>query len=191
MLQVSLWGANRRVAPGAARAGASRAWAQSGRTVSARIDRASRVIRASPAALYRAFAEPGAMERWLPPERMSGTMLHFDFREGGSYRMRLDYAESDRGSGKTSDDADEVEVRLTGLEPGRRIEQEVAFDSEDPSFAGTMRMTWTFEPGTGGTRVTIRAEDVPAGIRPEDHEAGLKSSLDKLAGFVEGAHDGR
>jgi uncharacterized protein YndB with AHSA1/START domain len=158
--------------------------------MSARVDRASRQIQVSPAAIYRAFAEPGAMERWLPPEGMSGTMLHFDFREGGSYRMRLTYAGPDRGSGKTSDDADEVEVRVMGLEPGRRIEQEVTFDSEDPAFAGTMRMTWTFEPDARGTRVTVRAEDVPVGIRPEDHEAGLHSSLEKLARFVEGAHDG-
>jgi uncharacterized protein YndB with AHSA1/START domain len=127
------------------------------------------------------------MERWLPPDNMTGKMLHFDFREGGSYRMRLTYAEPEQGRGKTSEDSDEVEVRLTKLEDGRRIEQEVTFESEDPSFSGVMRMIWTFQSQDEGTLVTIRAENVPEGIRPEDHDAGLNSSLKKLAGFVEAA----
>jgi uncharacterized protein YndB with AHSA1/START domain len=125
------------------------------------------------------------MERWLPPDNMTGTMLHFDFREGGSYRMRLTYAEPQQGRGKTSEDFDEVEVRLTKLEDGRKIEQEINFESEDPSFSGVMRMIWTFQPQNEGTLVTIRAEDVPEGIRPEDHDAGLKSSLENLSRFVE------
>jgi uncharacterized protein YndB with AHSA1/START domain len=112
-------------------------------------------------------------------------MLHFDFRAGGSYRMRLIYNGIHDGRGKTSDDSDEVEMRLVSLEPGQRIVQEGEFESEDPAFAGTMRMTWTFEPSDGGTRVTVCAENVPEGIRPEDHQAGLNSSLANLARFTE------
>lgn len=153
--------------------------------MTARIDSASRLVTAAPKTVYRAFAEPGALERWLPPGNMTGKRLHFDFREGGSYRMRLSYAEPTQGSGKTSEAADEVEVRLTKLEAGRRIEQEITFESEDPAFAGVMRMIWTFAPEGERTRVTIRAENVPEGIRPEDHAAGLNSSLEQLAGFVE------
>lgn len=125
------------------------------------------------------------MERWLPPDDMTGRMLHFDFREGGSYRMRLTYAARQQGRGKTCGDSDEVEVRLTRIEAGRRIEQEVSFESEDPSFRGIMRMTWTFAPRDEGTLVTIQAENVPEGIRPEDHDAGLNSSLEKLARLLE------
>ena len=150
-----------------------------------RIDAASRSIAASPDAVYRAFSEPGVMERWLPPNDMSGEMLHFDFREGGAYRMRLTYAEPHRGSGKTSDDADEVTVRLTKLDPGRSIEQDVVFESEDPAFAGVMRMTWSMVAVGDRTRVTVRAEDVPVGIRAEDHVAALTTSLEQLATFVE------
>ncbi len=150
-----------------------------------RVDRASRVIHASPSAIYRAFAEPGLMEQWLPPEGMTGEMLHFDFRPGGSYRMRLTYEDAHAGRGKTSDDSDEVAVRLVELEPDRRIVGEADFVSDDPAYAGTMRMTWTFEPSEDGTRVTVRAEHVPEGIRPEDHQAGLTSSLANLARFTE------
>lgn len=151
-----------------------------------RIDSASRLIAASPERIYRAFAEPGAMERWIPPSSMVGEMLHFNFREGGSYRMRLTYDEPQRGRGKTSEESDEVEVRLTKIEEGKRIEQEVEFESEDPAFSGVMRMVWTFQREGEGTLVTVRAENVPAGISPEDHRAGLTSSLENLAAFVGG-----
>ena len=150
-----------------------------------RIDAASRPIAAPPDAVYRAFAEPGAMERWLPPGEMVGEMLIFDFREGGSYRMRLTYAERHRGSGKTSDDADEVAVRPTKLDPGRSIEQAIVFESVDPAFAGVMRMIWTMVADGDRTLVTVRAEDVPAGIRAEDHVAAMTASLEQLARYVE------
>ncbi|WP_394170698.1 SRPBCC domain-containing protein [Saccharospirillum alexandrii] len=150
-----------------------------------RIDSASRLISASPETIYRAFSEPGSMERWLPPGNMTGKMLHFDFREGGSYRMRLTYTEPYQGGGKTSEDSDEVEVQLTKLEEGRVIEQAVVFESEDPLFSGTMQMSWMFQSGNGRTLVTIQARNVPEGIRPEDHDAGLNSTLEKLAEFVE------
>jgi len=155
--------------------------------VTRRIDTASRVIAASPDAAYRASSEPGAMERWLAPNDMTGAMLWFDFREGGSYRMRLTYAERDRGRGKTSADADVADVRLTELVPGRIIAQEIVFESDAPAFAGVMRMTWSLEPAGDRTRVSIRAEDVPEGIRPEDHVAAMSASLAQLARHVEPA----
>lgn len=125
------------------------------------------------------------MERWMPPEDMTATMLHFDFREGGSYRMRLTYKDTEDGRGKTSEDADEVDVRFVRLIDAKQIEQAVTFESDDPAFSGVMRMTWIFEQVENGTRVTIRAEDVPRGIRPEDHEAGMNATLDGLARFLE------
>lgn len=153
--------------------------------MSQRVDSASRLIRAAPDRIYRAFAEPGAMERWLPPAGMTGRMLHFDFREGGSYRMRLTYAEARQHAGKTSDDADEVEVRLIRLEARRRIEQEISFESENPAFSGVMTMVWTLRPEKSGTLVVVSAGNVPDGIDRDDHDAGLKSSLANLAAFVE------
>lgn len=63
--------------------------------------------------------------------------------------------------------------------------QEVDFVSDDPAFAGTMTMTWTLADDPGGTRVEIRADDVPSGISAEDHTAGMASSLANLAEHVE------
>ncbi|RIK42167.1 MAG: ATPase [Chloroflexi bacterium] len=153
--------------------------------MSKRVDSASRFIPASSSAVYAAFAEPRAMEQWVPPKGMTATMLHFDFREGGLYRMRLTYKEPEHGRGKTSNDADEVEVRFVRLIHAKRIEQAVTFESNDPAFSGVMRMTWTLDGVKNGTLVTIRCEDVPEGIRPEDHEAGMNSTLDHLASFLE------
>lgn len=152
-----------------------------------RVDQASRRIGASPRDIYAAFSVPGAMEQWLPPGGMGGEMLDFDFREGGSYRMRLTYGGPHEGHGKTSGGADEVHVRLTRLDDGRRIEQEVTFESEDPAFSGVMRMAWTFQPEGAGTLVTVCAGDVPRGIRKEEHQVGLDASLANLAAFVERA----
>lgn len=149
-----------------------------------RIDQASRLIRAKPASVYRAFATAQALESWLPPKGMSGKVLAFDFREGGAYRMRLTHKEPHDVPGKSSEHADDVEVRFLKLVPNERIEQAVAFDSEGPAFAGTMKITWTFKPVPQGTEVTVRCENVPEGIRPEDHAKGLGSTLENLAAFA-------
>jgi uncharacterized protein YndB with AHSA1/START domain len=152
--------------------------------MSKRIDSVSRFIPASLTAIYAAFTEPNAMEQWIPPKNMTAAILHFDFREGGSYRMRLTYKDSTDGRGKSSDNTDEVEVRFTKLIDGKRIEQAITFESDDPEFSGVMRMIWILDAVEIGTLVTIRAEDVPRGIRPEDHEVGMISTLDNLASFL-------
>lgn len=153
--------------------------------MSGRVDSASKLIHAPAERIYQAFSTPEAMERWLPPQGMTGRMLEFAFREGGTYRLRLTYQEPHGSPGKTTEDADEVEVRFIGLVEWERIEQTVTFASEDPAFAGEMRIIWVLEPEEDGTLVTVRCEEVPAGIRPEDHEAGLSSTLENLAAFAE------
>ena len=150
-----------------------------------RIDSAAKLIRASASTIYRAFATPDSMETWSPPEGMTGRMLAFEFREGGAYRLLLTYEETQHMPGKTSENADVVEVRFVKLVPDESIEQAVTFDSEDPAFSGEMRINWTLEPVPSGTLVTVCYEDVPAGIRPEDHQAGLDSTLTNLAAFAE------
>ena len=58
-------------------------------------------------------------------------------------------------------------------------------ESDDPTVAGTMTMSWLLTAVPGGTNVEIRADDVPPGISEADHATGLASSLDNLASFVE------
>jgi len=154
-----------------------------------RTDRASRLIKAPRAKVYGAFVDPAALVRWLPPEGMAGEMLEFDATPGAGYRMALNYEGEDHTPGKTSEHGDVVEARFLVLVPNSKIIQSAAFESDDPAFAGTMVMTWTFEEGgeTAGeaTRVAIVCDNVPGGISKRDHDAGLKSSLRNLAAFVE------
>jgi uncharacterized protein YndB with AHSA1/START domain len=152
----------------------------------ARTDTASRFVAAAPDAVYRAFVDADALMAWLPPAGMSGRALRFDPRPGGRYRIELTYKRGavPGGAGKTSERTDISSGRFLALEPGRRVVQSVAFESDDPAFAGDMIVTWTLAPAEGGTLVTVIAEQVPAGISAEDHEAGLASSLDHLARFV-------
>ncbi|HML41405.1 MAG TPA: SRPBCC family protein [Hyphomicrobium zavarzinii] len=151
-----------------------------------RTDTASRVIAASPQALYRAFVDPAAIASWRPPQGMKAEIHTFDPREGGGYRMSFLYTEPDpEVQGKTSDHTDTFEGRFVGLIPGERIVEEIDFVSDDPAFRGTMTITTTFRPVSGGTEVTVVCEDVPEGIGESDHKAGIASSLANLAAFVE------
>lgn len=151
-----------------------------------RTDSATRMIAASPQTIYRAFLDPEAWAKWLPPEGMTGHIYEFEPRPGGAYRMALIYNKEDRSTrGKTSDDADVVEGRFLELVPDEQIVHLVTFESDDPAFAGEMKMRWSLSPIVGGTKVTITCENVPDGIRQEDHDAGLQSTLKNLANFVE------
>lgn len=152
----------------------------------ARIDAASRIIAATPAALYRAHMDPQALISWLPPEGMKGRIEHFEPRVGGAYRIVLTYGQSGPSAqGKTTDQSDVVSGRFVELAPDRLIVQVVEFDSDDPAFAGEMKITWMFTPVATGTHVMVRCENVPPGIRAEDHQAGLASSLENLARYCE------
>ena len=148
-----------------------------------RIDTASRLIPAPPDRLYRAFLDPQALVRWLPPDGMTGRIQAFEPRPGGRFDLVLAY--DGAGGGKSSQGEDVVCGRFVELVEDRRIVQLVAFDAPDPAFAGEMRMTWRFDAEPGGTRVTVRAENVPPGISPEDHQAGMDSTLANLAAFAE------
>jgi uncharacterized protein YndB with AHSA1/START domain len=147
----------------------------------------SRVIDAPCEAVYRAFLDPAALVAWLPPGSMTGVVHAFDGREGGSFRMSLVYPEGDGNSrGKTSDSTDTFQGRFVQLIPHERIVWATEFESADPSFAGEMIVCTTLTPAGSGTAVTIVCENIPRGIRPEDNEAGCRSTLEKLAAFLGG-----
>lgn len=116
-----------------------------------RIDKASKLIDASPSSIYAAFSSSQALVDWLPPEGMSGKVTAFDFREGGGYQMCLNYITPGHTAGKTSEHSDEVEVRFIKLVPNERIEQEVTFVSDKKEFAGEMQMSWVFDETSDGT----------------------------------------
>jgi uncharacterized protein YndB with AHSA1/START domain len=148
--------------------------------------RTSRIIHASRDALYRAFTDPAALEMWLSPGAMTGKVHAFDGRVGGGYRMSLFYPATEPVQrGKTSGREDRFTARFVELTPPARIVQAVTFDSPDAAFSGEMIVIVTFEERSGATDVTIAFENIPPGIRPEDNDAGTRSSLEKLARYAE------
>lgn len=146
----------------------------------ARTDAAARIIAAAPERVYDALVDPVDVAAWLPPDGMTGRFEWFDARPGGTYRLVLTYDDTSTARGKTTSDSDVVDVRFVELVRGERVVQAVDFESEDPDHAGTMTMRWQLTATEGGTRVEIRAENVPVGISAEDHAAGLASSLANL-----------
>lgn len=149
-----------------------------------RTDTTSRVIAAPRAAIYGALLDPQALVTWLPPDGMTGKVERFEPRPGGAYRIVLTYTEPQGAPGKSSADTDVVEGRFVELVQDRKVVQESVFESDDPAFAGTMSLTWSLEEVEGGTRVTVTADNVPGGIRKEDHDAGLRSTLENLAAYL-------
>jgi uncharacterized protein YndB with AHSA1/START domain len=117
---------------------------------------------------------------------MTGKVHEFDARVDGGYRMSLYYPSSEQVyRGKTSELEDRFTARFVELTPPSRIVPAITFDTVDTAFSGEMTMVVTFEDRGGETEVTIMFDNIPPGIRPEDNDAGTRSSLEKLARYIE------
>ena len=151
-----------------------------------RTDCVSRVIGATPETIYQALLDAQAVAKWRPPKGMQATILAFDPRESGSFRMKLSYLDTGHtGRGKSSEHADIVRGQFLQLVPNERVVERVEFESDDPAFGGAMTITTTLASVSGGTKVTVLCENVPPGIKRSDHEAGITSTLANLADFTE------
>jgi uncharacterized protein YndB with AHSA1/START domain len=148
--------------------------------------RVSRIIKAPRKAVYQAFLDRDALASWLPPETMTGNVHTFETRDGGKFRMSLTYQDPEHSpGGKTTEDTDTVQGIFAELVPNKKIVWVVKFESQDPEFAGEMRITFGLVDIDGGTEVLVLCEDIPKGVRPEDNEMGCRSSLRKLAALLE------
>lgn len=151
-----------------------------------RTDTVSRLVAASPGTIFQALIDPGALVKWLPPQGMTGEMHSFDARPGGRFHLTLTYLDPDPSApGKSSSGSDVIEAEFAELVPDERVVWLVEFASDDEAFAGVMRMSWLLRATGTGTEVVIVASDVPTGISRHDHEVGMGSTLENLAGFVE------
>ncbi|MDX2377800.1 SRPBCC domain-containing protein [Microbacterium sp. LRZ72] len=150
----------------------------------ARTDEASLLIPASAVRVYRALVTADAVPHWLPPEGMTARVEQFEPKAGGAYRVVLTHADATGDPGKTTADSDVVEGRFIEVVPGVRVVQEVGFATDDSALAGTMTMTWELSAEGMSTRALVRAENVPDGIRADDHVAALETSLAQLAEYV-------
>ena len=146
---------------------------------------ASRTIIATPRAVFRALIDPESMTCWRAPAGMTLRVLAFDPRPGGRYRMELHYDPARAALGKTTPSSDIVTGTFIELVAEDRIVEDVDFESADPAFAGTMRLTTSMTPVADGTKVTIVADNVPSGISETDNREGMNATLKQLANFLE------
>jgi uncharacterized protein YndB with AHSA1/START domain len=137
--------------------------------------RIHRVLRAPPERVYRAFLEPEARERWLPPYGFTGKVHHSDARVGGGYRMSF----TNFGTGK-SHSFGGTYVELT---PHERIRYTDKFD--DPNLPGEMQVTVTLRKVLCGTELNVVQEGLPAVIPAEMCYLGWQESLAQLANLVD------
>jgi uncharacterized protein YndB with AHSA1/START domain len=134
-----------------------------------------RVIRAQPERIYRAFLEPAAMAKWLPPYGFTCTVHHMEAKLGGTFKMSF----TNFGTGNGHSFGGEY----LELVPGARICYTDKFD--DPNLPGTMKTTITLKPVMCGTDVSIVQEDLPEVIPVEMCYLGWQESLAQLATLVE------
>jgi uncharacterized protein YndB with AHSA1/START domain len=137
--------------------------------------RLHRVLRAAPERIYRAFLEPDALAKWLPPYGFTAKVDHLDARPGGTYRMS--FSNFGTGTGHSFGGT------YTELTPSTTIRYSDHFD--DPNLPGEMHVTVSLRAVSCGTELSIVQEGVPASIPLELCYLGWQESLAQLAQLVE------
>ena len=134
-----------------------------------------RVLKAPAERVYRAFLDPEARAKWLPPHGFTGRVHESDLRVGGSYRMSF----TNFGTGSSHSFGGVYRE----LVPGERIRYTDRFD--DPGLPGEMNVTVELRTVSCGTELAITQEGIPAVIPVEACYLGWQESLAQLALLVE------
>jgi uncharacterized protein YndB with AHSA1/START domain len=137
--------------------------------------RLHRVFRAPAERVYRAFLDPDAMVKWIPPHGFIGKVHHMDAKVGGEYRMSF----TNFGTGSSHS----FGGTYLELKPNECIRYSDKFD--DPNLPGEMLVTITLRSVACGTNVEIAQEGIPAAIPVEFCYLGWQESLALLAHVVE------
>ncbi|NKB16799.1 MAG: SRPBCC family protein [Sphingomonadales bacterium] len=137
--------------------------------------RLHRVLAAQPDKVYRAFLDPDAMARWLPPHGFTGKVHHMDAKVGGTHRMSF--------TNFTTGHSHAFGGEYLELVPHERIRYTDTFD--DPNLPGRIEVTVTLTAVSVGTEITIEQTGIPAAIPTEACYLGWQQSLAQLAQLVE------
>jgi len=137
--------------------------------------RLHRVLSAPPERVYRAFLDPEAKVKWLPPNGFTGKIEHIDARVGGTYKMSF--------KNFTTGKSHSFGGKYLELVPNERICYTDAFD--DPNLPGAMQVTIILKKVSCGTELNITQEGVPDVIPAEACYQGWQDSLVLLAKLVE------
>jgi uncharacterized protein YndB with AHSA1/START domain len=134
-----------------------------------------RVLRATPDRLFRAFVDPEAMVKWLPPHGFTAKMHHMDARVGGSYKMSF--------KNFTTNESHSFGGKYLELVRNERLRYTDQFD--DPNLPGEMVTTVTIKAVSVGTELNIVQEGIPDAIPAEACYLGWQDSLTLLTQLVE------
>jgi uncharacterized protein YndB with AHSA1/START domain len=134
-----------------------------------------RVLKAPPERVYKAFLDPDAMAKWLPPHGFTGKVHEMDARVGGRYKMSF----TNFSTGASHSFGGEY----LELKPNERIRNSDRFD--DPNMAGEMTNTIDLKAVSVGTELSILQEGIPEFIPVEACYLGWQESLKLLAQLVE------
>jgi uncharacterized protein YndB with AHSA1/START domain len=134
-----------------------------------------RILKAKPERVYRAFIDPDAMAKWLPPFGFTGKVHQIDPRVGGTYKMSFTNFSTGRSQSFGG--------VYTELKPYETIRYTDSFD--DPGMPGEIRTSINLKEGIAGTEITITQEGIPAAIPLEYCYLGWQESLTQLAYLVE------
>ena len=137
--------------------------------------RLHRVIKTTPEKVYRAFLDPAAQTKWLPPHGFTCTVHQMDARVGGSFRMSF--------TNFSTGHSHAFGGTYVELVPNERLRYTDRFD--DPNLPGEILVTVTLRGNPFGTEVHIVQEGVPDVIPPEACYLGWQESLQLLAQLVE------
>jgi uncharacterized protein YndB with AHSA1/START domain len=137
--------------------------------------RLHRILATTPDKIYRAFIEPDAMAKWLPPDGFAATVHHLEAKAGGTFRMSF--------RNFTTGNSHSFGGEYLELVPGERLRYTDRFD--DPNLPGQMQVTVTLKKVSVGTDVSIVQDGIPDVIPVEACYLGWQQSLANLARLVE------
>jgi uncharacterized protein YndB with AHSA1/START domain len=137
--------------------------------------RLHRVLATTPEKLYRAFLEPDAVAKWLPPNGFACTVHHLEAKVGGTHKMS--FRNFTTGNGHSFGGT------YLELVPGERLRYTDKFD--DANLPGEMTVTVSLKKVAVGTELSITQEGVPDVIPVEACYLGWQESLENLKKLVE------
>ena len=137
--------------------------------------RLHRVLRATPERIYRAFLDPDAMAKWLPPNGFTGKVHQLEAKVGGTHKMSF--------TNFTTGTSHSFGGTYLELKPNERLRYTDKFD--DPNLPGEMQTTIILKRVFCGTELNVVQEELPAAIPVEACYLGWQESLTLLAKLVE------
>lgn len=134
-----------------------------------------RVLTAPPERVFRAFSDPEAMVKWLPPHGFTAKVHSMDFKVGGSYKMSFTNFSTKNGHSFGG--------KYLEIKPNELLKYIDEFD--DPKMPGKMQITVSLRKVLCGTELKITQEGIPDAIPTEMCYLGWQQSLNLLAQVVE------